>query len=243
VTDPSASDSLAFARRIVALARERRAEEPVLLDVRALVDYTDFFVLLTGRSLRQNQAIAEHLVRSMKAERRLALSKAGVETGTWICLDFGDAVVHVFDPDTRTRYDLELLWADAPRADAEAPKEAAADAAAAPRRRARTVRKAALADADAENAPDEARPPLDEPEPAPDPFATARAPRTQRTPRTSRTPGTSGTSATKKGGGRVATPRGSGAAKGKSAGKKSPAKKPAARPPSGKPPSRRRRGR
>jgi ribosome-associated protein len=180
VTDPSASDSLAFARRVVALALERRAEDPVLLDVRGLVDYTDFFVLLTGRSLRQNQAIAEHLVRTLKQDRRLALSKTGVETGTWICLDFGDAVVHVFDPETRARYDLELLWADAPRAGLEAAKAAEAPAA---RRRARVVRKAAVADADAENAPDEARPPLDEPEAAPDPFANTRPSRGPKEPR------------------------------------------------------------
>jgi ribosome-associated protein len=160
-TAPSLSDSLALARRVVALATERRAEDPVLLDVRSLVDYTDFFVLLTGRSLRQNQAIGEHVARSLKGEGRRPLSKAGGETGSWICLDFADVVVHVFDPETRARYDLELLWADAPRA----PVEEEAPAPAAKTRRRRATRKGAIADADAGNAPDEARPPLDEPEP------------------------------------------------------------------------------
>jgi ribosome-associated protein len=171
MTASSPPDPLALARRLVALAVERRAEDPVLLDVRELVDYTDFFVLLTGRSLRQNQAIAEHLVRSLKADGRYAMSKSGVETGTWICLDFGDAVVHVFDPATRARYDLELLWADAPRPSpvAEEPKGEPK------RKRTRTVRKAAVGDADAGNAPDSERPPLDEPEaPSPKP---ARRPR------------------------------------------------------------------
>jgi ribosome-associated protein len=163
LAEPTLSDSPVLARRLVALAQERRAEDPVLLDVRGLVDYTDFFVLLTGRSLRQNQAIAEHLVRSLKAEGRRALSKAGMETGSWVCLDFGDAVVHVFDPETRARYDLELLWADAPRL---SPVEEPAPAAPSRTRRPRVVRKAALPDADAANAPAGARPPLDEPEPA-----------------------------------------------------------------------------
>ncbi len=159
-------DTLALARRLVDLAKDKRAEDPVLLDVRTLVDYTDFFLILTGTTSRQNQAIGEHLARTMKGEGHRPLSKAGLDTGSWICIDLGDVVVHVFDPETRARYDLELLWADAPRIDLEAPEAAAAPEAAEakPKRRRRVVRKAAVADADAENAPDSERPPEDEPE-------------------------------------------------------------------------------
>jgi ribosome-associated protein len=168
---PLPTDSLALARRIAALVVERRGTDVVLLDVRSLVDYTDFFLLASGTSGRQNQTIAEHVVRTLKQDRLLAISKSGLDTGSWICLDLGDVVVHVFDPETRARYDLELLWADAPRADAvEKPVEVAAPAEAepppaAPTRRRRAVRKKAVEDADAGNAPVDARPPLDEPEP------------------------------------------------------------------------------
>jgi ribosome-associated protein len=176
-------ESLALARRVAALVVERRATDVVLLDVRSLVDYTDFFLVASGTSGRQNQTIGEHVVRTLKQDRLLAISKSGLDTGSWICLDLGDVVVHVFDPETRARYDLELLWADAPRADlVETPAEtSAADAAPAadespagdeaeaapakPARRRRAVRKAAVEDADADNAPAGARPPLDEPEP------------------------------------------------------------------------------
>ena len=165
------ADSLALARRIAALVAERRGTDVVLLDVRSLVDYTDFFLLASGTSGRQNQTIAEHVVRTLKQDRLLAISKSGLDTGSWICLDLGDVVVHVFDPETRSRYDLELLWADAPRADlVETPPEVAvpavdeAPAPATPARRRRAVRKKAVEDADAANAPAGARPPLDEPE-------------------------------------------------------------------------------
>jgi ribosome-associated protein len=169
MTEPSApSDTLEVARRIAHLADERRGADTVILDVRSLVDYTDFFVIVSGQSSRQNQAIAEHVLKSLKGERRYAISKAGLDTGSWICLDLGSVVVHVFDPETRARYDLELLWSDAPRVSPEAPAPAA------PAKRKRVARKAAVLDADAENAPDSARPPPDEPEA---PEKPARAPK------------------------------------------------------------------
>jgi ribosome-associated protein len=195
-----AADPLFLARRIAALAQERRAADAVLLDVRALVDYTDFFLVVSGMSSRQNLAIAEHIVKTLKGEKRFAISKSGLDSGSWVCLDLGSVVVHVFDPETRVRYDLELLWADAPRIDPEgtesvpAPVPAGSSAApvvsepvaaaapasfatptdsdeAKPKRRRRTVRTAAVEDADAENAPDSERPPEDvEPaEEVPDP--------------------------------------------------------------------------
>jgi ribosome-associated protein len=104
-----------LARQVAVLCREKRGEEVVALDLRGLVDYTDFLILVTGRSERQNRSIAEHLSRSLKPLGFRALSIAGEEPGTWICLDFVDLVIHLFDPATRAHYDLELLWGDAPR--------------------------------------------------------------------------------------------------------------------------------
>lgn len=187
MTDGTAPDSLALAQRIVDLVRERRATDVVLLDVRELVDYTDWFLICSGQSGRQNQAISEHVVKTLKADHRYAISKSGLETGSWVCLDLGDVVVHVFDPETRSRYDLELLWGDAPRVEIAALPTPAAHAGSAPAafepapveeadaeeaapkkgpaKRKRVVRKAAVEEADADNAPDSERPPEGEPEP------------------------------------------------------------------------------
>ncbi|MFV1958840.1 MAG: ribosome silencing factor, partial [Planctomycetota bacterium] len=68
-----------------------------------------------ARSERQGRAIGEHVVREAKRDGRLPLSRAGIEAGSWICLDYVDIVLHVFTPAMRSLYDLELLWADAPR--------------------------------------------------------------------------------------------------------------------------------
>jgi ribosome-associated protein len=165
MTDPAAaSDTLDVARHIAVLADERRGADIVILDVRALVDYTDFFVVVSGQSARQNQAIAEHVVRTLKGEKRYAISKAGLDSGSWICLDLGSVVVHVFDPETRARYDLELLWSDAPRVSTKAPEPESVPV---PAKRRRVTRKAAIAGADAGNAPDSERPPEGEPEALP----------------------------------------------------------------------------
>jgi len=186
MTAGTTPDSFALARRIVDLVRERRAGDVVLLDVRELVDYTDWFLICSGQSGRQNQAISEHVVKTLKADHRYAISKSGLETGSWVCLDLGDVVVHVFDPETRSRYDLELLWGDAPRVEIAAlPAPAALPGASpesaskaepeaeeeetvakkGPAKRKRVVRKAAVEEADADNAPDSERPPEGEPEP------------------------------------------------------------------------------
>jgi ribosome-associated protein len=113
-----ASESEALARRIVELCREKRGEDVVALDVRELVDYMDFLVVASGLSDRQNRAIADHVVRTLKPTKVRPLSTAGEDGGTWICVDFVDVVLHVFDPPTRAHYDLELLWNDAERLEA-----------------------------------------------------------------------------------------------------------------------------
>ena len=112
----------ALLARMVALCHERRAEGVVSLDVRGLVDYMDHLLIVTGRSSRQNRAIADHVLRTFKREHRiLALSRGGMDAATWICLDYVDVVLHIFDEEQRAHYDLELLWADAKRTEYEAP--------------------------------------------------------------------------------------------------------------------------
>lgn len=112
--DSEMMDGMRMVERLVALCRDKHGEDVVPLDVRELVDYMDFLLIVTARSERQSRAIADHAIREMKKVGVLPLSKAGFDGGTWICIDFVDVVLHLFTPETRAYYDLELLWADAP---------------------------------------------------------------------------------------------------------------------------------
>jgi ribosome-associated protein len=103
--------------RIVEAALDRRAEEPVVLDVRQLTAYADTFIILSGRSDRQVRSIAEAVVQALKSNGEQPLGIEGMDDGNWVLIDCNDVIVHVFDPETRERYDLERLWRDAPRLD------------------------------------------------------------------------------------------------------------------------------
>ena len=121
--DDRTIDSEALLKRVVELCHERKAENVVALDVRELVEYMDYLVIATGRSPRQNRAVAEHVITQLKRESRvLPLSKAGLDAGTWVCVDLVDVILHVFEPETRAHYDLELLWGDAQRTEYATPQ-------------------------------------------------------------------------------------------------------------------------
>ena len=111
------------ARWIVEAALERKAERWVVLDMRKLTAYADTFVILTGRSDRQVRSIADGIVASLKERNEHPLGIEGMDDGKWVLIDCNDAIVHVFDPDTRERFDLERLWRDAPRLDLDLPVE------------------------------------------------------------------------------------------------------------------------
>jgi ribosome-associated protein len=102
---------------IIEAALERKAEEPVVLDMRKLTAYADTFVILSGRSDRQVRSIADAIVHALKSNGEQPLGVEGLDDGNWVLIDCNDAIVHVFDPETRERYDLERLWRDAPRLD------------------------------------------------------------------------------------------------------------------------------
>ena len=94
---------------------DKKAEEVLVLDVRGLVSYADFFVVMSADSEPQASAIADEVDRRLSA---LGAHKLGIEGrggGRWVLLDYGDVVTHVMAPETRQFYDLEGLWADAPR--------------------------------------------------------------------------------------------------------------------------------
>ncbi len=113
--------SLEQARRIAALANEKLAEDVVILDMRPVCVYTDFFVIATGRNARQTKAIYDEVHGQLKQESRM-LPRAvdGTKEAEWIIADYLDVVLHVFTPETRQFYRLEDLWGDVPAVDVEA---------------------------------------------------------------------------------------------------------------------------
>ncbi len=100
------------------LLEDKLAREIIIIDVEELVGYTSYFVIASGRSDRQVQALADHLRRESKTHgAQRALGTEGAEGGRWALIDYGDVIVHVFREDERDHYDLEGLWQDAPRVD------------------------------------------------------------------------------------------------------------------------------
>jgi ribosome-associated protein len=100
---------------IAKAALDKKAEDVTVLDVRGLTGYADYFVLMTADSDRQASAIADHVEQSMKSAGISKVGVEGYETGRWILMDYGDVVAHVMSRESRGFYDLEGLWADAPR--------------------------------------------------------------------------------------------------------------------------------
>ena len=112
--DP-ALNSLEQARRVAALAQEKLAQDVVILDMRPVCTYTDFFVVATGRNPRQTKAIYDEVhARLKKDEGTLPRSVEGQTESTWIIADYLDLVLHVFTPEARRYYALEELWGDVP---------------------------------------------------------------------------------------------------------------------------------
>jgi ribosome-associated protein len=93
----------------------RKARDLVVLDMRELTSVADAFIICSGGSNRQVQAIAEHVQAELKKKRKLPLSVEGTREGHWILLDYGEVVLHIFYEPIRIFYDLEGLWMDARR--------------------------------------------------------------------------------------------------------------------------------
>lgn len=119
-------DALEGAKVALETALDKKALEPVVLDVRELCSYTEYIVMVSGRSDRQVDAIADAVTQSLRDQGRRPIGVEGVSSGQWALLDFGDLVVHVFHHPVRLHYDLESLWHEAPRVPIEVPAEARA---------------------------------------------------------------------------------------------------------------------
>lgn len=105
--------SIDLARRIVELAEDRKAADIVLLDLSALTTVADHFVICSGGSERQLDAIADGIIRGLRDEGVRPYGREGTAASHWVLVDFGNVIVHVFTPPERDFYQLERHWSEA----------------------------------------------------------------------------------------------------------------------------------
>ncbi|MGZ8666350.1 MAG: ribosome silencing factor [Solirubrobacterales bacterium] len=106
-----------LARQIAEIADAKGATDLIAIDVRRLVGYTDFLIICTARNERQARAIHDEVHHRLKQDGRLPARVEGQHEGDWVLADYLDCVLHVFTPQTRERYRLEVLWGEAERLD------------------------------------------------------------------------------------------------------------------------------
>ena len=104
---------LDLARRIVELAEDKKAADIVLLDLAGLTTVADCFVICSGGSERQLDAIADGIVEALRDEGLRPIGREGVAASHWVLIDYGSVIVHVFTPPERDFYQLEKHWAKA----------------------------------------------------------------------------------------------------------------------------------
>jgi ribosome-associated protein len=117
-TEPESSSAGELDDRILAALQastEKKAVDPVILDLREIASFTDYFLIVSGTNERQVQAIADEVYESLKKTGSAAARVEGHKTAEWILLDYGDFVVHVFEQKARRFYDLERLWRESKR--------------------------------------------------------------------------------------------------------------------------------
>jgi ribosome-associated protein len=118
--EPERVDSEALARCLAEVADGKKAEDVIALDMRPVVGYTDFLVVCTARNERQAKAIHDDARLRLKQDHGLLPANVEGETeGRWVLMDYLDCVLHVFVPELRERYRLDVLWAEAPRLELE----------------------------------------------------------------------------------------------------------------------------
>jgi ribosome-associated protein len=102
-------------RIAVEATRDKKALDIVVLDLRGLASFTDYFLIATGGSHRQLVTVADEIEEKLKEAKRRPSHVEGYPRGDWILMDYVDFVVHIFTPTSRSYYDLERLWGDAKR--------------------------------------------------------------------------------------------------------------------------------
>lgn len=112
-------DTSTRVRGAVAAADDRKARDVRVLHLGKVTDFTDYFLICSGTSDRQVQAIADAVQERLRGEKVRPLHVEGYNRAQWVLLDYGDVVVHVFQEEPRRFYALERLWGDAPDVTAE----------------------------------------------------------------------------------------------------------------------------
>jgi ribosome-associated protein len=105
----------------IAAALDKKATDVIVLDLRKASAFTDFFVICTGSSTRQVQAIADAIQNALRQHGSRPALVEGESRAEWVLIDYFDVIFHVFTPATREFYGLERLWADAERIEVSAP--------------------------------------------------------------------------------------------------------------------------
>lgn len=108
-------DVLDRVKKAALAADQIKAEEILILRLEGITSMTDYFLIASGTSDRHAKAIAEEVIDALRKEKIKPLSVEGLESGSWVLIDYGDFVVHIFQNDTRLHYDLEHFWEHAPR--------------------------------------------------------------------------------------------------------------------------------
>jgi len=114
VTDDQSNPALKRALTAAQTADDNRGQDIVILDLREMTTFFDYFVVVSGTSRRQLHAISEEIDHALEdglGDKRMGIE--GYRESRWILLDYGDVVIHIFEPETRSYYDLENLWGTA----------------------------------------------------------------------------------------------------------------------------------
>lgn len=101
----------------IAAARDKKATDIVVLDLRKTGAFTDYFLICTGANPRQVHAIADSVEQALKAKHVRPSHLEGYQRAEWVLVDYFDFIVHVFSPSARSFYGLERLWGNAARID------------------------------------------------------------------------------------------------------------------------------
>lgn len=114
-TSTASDESREIAILVAVAGIEKKASGLEVIDVAGRVDYADFLVLMSGRSDRHVTALASAIEDTLRKRNKRALAVEGLPHANWVLMDFGDVVVHVFQDDARSAYDIDALWMDARR--------------------------------------------------------------------------------------------------------------------------------
>lgn len=106
-------------RLVLEAAAEKKAEDPVALNLRKIASFTDGFVICSGAQSRQTQAICDEILQKLRDKGVRPGHVEGYDRGDWILIDLSDLIIHIFTRETREFYSLERLWGDAPEIELE----------------------------------------------------------------------------------------------------------------------------